>query len=54
MLGKLLQFDASEFHQSVNFMAGTFEIFDAEGVDCYGLDPDFVADFQYLRTTKRD
>ena len=53
MLGDLHQFDLSQVHQRVDFVARAFEVFDAEGVDCYDLDAGFVADLQYLRTTKK-
>ena len=48
VLGELGEFELGEGHEGVDFVAGSLEVFDAEGVYCDGLDATFVADFYDL------
>lgn len=53
MLGGLQHFYCCKFHESVDFVAGAFKVFDAEGIDGYSMDAGFVADFQNLNPARK-
>ena len=48
VLGELRELDFEHVHQGVDFVFGTLEILDTEGVNCHDANPGFVADFQDL------
>lgn len=48
VLGDLGEFDLRHVHQSVNFVFGSFEVLDAEGVNGDNFDARLVANLEYL------
>jgi hypothetical protein len=48
MLGQLIKLDLGHVHESVDFIFGALEVFNAKGVDGDNLDSGLVAHLEYL------